>query len=60
METFREVRANKRHRRDIHIRIKEMHTHMRETELKEEEELKQCEKPIKKWKEELRIHDEQL
>jgi hypothetical protein len=38
MEEFCETRANKRHERDIHVRIKEMHTHMRETKLKDEEE----------------------
>jgi hypothetical protein len=43
MEVFREARANKRHERDLHIHIKQMYTHMRETELKKEEELKQCE-----------------
>jgi hypothetical protein len=37
-----------------------MHTHMGETELKEEEELKQHEEALKKWEEELRILDEQL
>jgi hypothetical protein len=30
--------------RDLHIRIKEMHIHMRETKLKEEEELKNMKK----------------
>jgi hypothetical protein len=41
IEEFCEARANKRRERDIKVRIKEMHTHMRETELmKEEEELK--------------------
>jgi hypothetical protein len=40
MEEFREARANKHHERDIHVHIKGMHTHMRETELKEEEEVK--------------------
>jgi hypothetical protein len=43
MEAFREVRANKHSERDLHIYIKEMHIHMRETKLKEEEELKQRE-----------------
>jgi phosphoribosyl-dephospho-CoA transferase len=33
---------------------------MRETELKEEEELKQCEEALKKREEELRIQEEQL
>jgi hypothetical protein len=43
MEEFREARANKHCERDLHVRIMEMHTHMREIELNEEEELKQCE-----------------
>jgi hypothetical protein len=47
IEEFCEARANKRRERDIKVRIKEMHTHMRETELMEEEELKQCEEAIK-------------
>jgi hypothetical protein len=38
MEEFREARANKRRERDIYVCIKEMHIHMRETELNEEEE----------------------
>jgi hypothetical protein len=55
-----ESRANKRHKRDIHVCINEMHTHMREIELKEEEEFKQHKEVLKKWEEELRILDEQL
>jgi hypothetical protein len=47
IEEFCEARANKRRERDIKVRIKEMHTHMRETELMEEEEVKQCEEVIK-------------
>jgi hypothetical protein len=47
MEEFHQVRTNKHHERDLHIRIKEIHTHMRETELKEKEELKQCEEALK-------------
>jgi hypothetical protein len=55
IESFCEARANKRHERDIHdVHIKEMHTHMIEIELKEEEEVKQHEEALKKWKEELR------
>jgi hypothetical protein len=38
MEEFHQARANKHRESDLHIRIKEMHTHMRETKLKEEEE----------------------
>jgi hypothetical protein len=37
MEEFCEVRTNKCHERDLYIHIKEMHTYLRETELKEEE-----------------------
>jgi hypothetical protein len=46
MEEFCQVRANKCHERDLHVRIKEIHTHIREIKLKEEEEeeLKQYEK----------------
>jgi hypothetical protein len=59
MEEFHEAGANKHHERDLHVRIKEMHTHIREIELKEEEELKQCE-ALKKWGGGLRIWEEQL
>jgi hypothetical protein len=37
-----------------------MHTHMRKTELKEEEEVRQHDQAIKKREEELRIQKEQL
>jgi hypothetical protein len=37
-----------------------MHTHVRGTELKIEEELQQCEEALKKWEEELRIQEEQF
>jgi hypothetical protein len=33
MEEFRQAKANKHRERDLNIHIKEMHTHMRETEL---------------------------
>jgi hypothetical protein len=48
MEEFHQARANKCRERDLHVRIKEMHTHMREIELNEEEEFKQCEESMKK------------
>jgi hypothetical protein len=48
MEIFCEARANKRCERDLQVRIKKMYTHMRETELKEEEGFKQCEQALKK------------
>jgi hypothetical protein len=47
MKEFREATANKRRERDLHVWLKEMHTHMRETELKEEEELQQREEALK-------------
>jgi hypothetical protein len=61
MDAFCEAWASKRHQRDLHIRWKEMHTHMGETEMKEEEErLKQCEKSSQKTGGKLRIQEEQL
>jgi hypothetical protein len=42
--------------RELDIHIKEMHTHMRGTELKEEE-LQKCEEALKKREEELVIHE---
>jgi hypothetical protein len=60
MEIFREARANKRHERDLHVCWKEMHTHMREAELKKEEELKQYEEALRKREEELRIQKEEF
>jgi hypothetical protein len=63
MEEFHQARANKGRERDLHVHIKEMHTRMRLTELKEEEEeeeLKQCEKALKKWEEGLGVREEQL
>jgi hypothetical protein len=59
MEAFCEARDNKHNKRDLHVCIKEMHTHMRETELKEEEEeeeeIKQREEALRKQEEELGI-----
>jgi hypothetical protein len=40
MEEFHQARANKHRESDLHIHIKEIHTHMRETKLKEEEAIK--------------------
>jgi hypothetical protein len=48
MEEFHQARAKKRCERNLHVRIKEIHTHMRETEVKEEEELKQHKESLKK------------
>jgi hypothetical protein len=38
MEEFCQARANKRRKSDLYVHIKEIQTHMRETELKEEKE----------------------
>jgi hypothetical protein len=38
MEAFHKAWASKRCERELHICIKEIHTHMWETELKEKEE----------------------
>jgi hypothetical protein len=59
MEEFRQARANKHRERDLHIHIKKMRMHIRETKLKEEEELKQRE-VLQKWDEELSIREKQL
>jgi hypothetical protein len=48
MEEFHQARTNKRCERNLHVRIKEIHTYMRETEVKEEEELKQHKESLKK------------
>jgi hypothetical protein len=48
MEAFREATANKRRERYLHVCLNEINTHMRETEMKEEEELKQCEEALRK------------
>jgi hypothetical protein len=37
IEAFCEARANKHCERDLHVHIKEIHSHMRETELKKKE-----------------------
>jgi hypothetical protein len=51
MEKFCQAMASKYRKRDLHVHIKEMHTHMREIELKEEEELQQCKEALKKLEE---------
>jgi hypothetical protein len=50
MKAFHEARTSKRPKRDLHVYWNQMHTHMRETGLKaeEEEELQQREKALKK------------
>jgi uncharacterized protein YhaN len=59
-EAFYEAWASKQRERELHIRIKEMHTYMRDIELKEEEDLLHCDKAIKKREKELRVQEEQL
>jgi hypothetical protein len=59
MEAFYEERASKWRERELHVHITEMYSHMRKTELKEEE-LQQHERAIKKREEELGIHEKQL
>jgi hypothetical protein len=51
MEEFCHAMASKYRERDLHVYIKEMHTHIREIELKEEEELQQCKEALKKLEE---------
>jgi hypothetical protein len=58
MEEMRERRAKKLEGRELDIRIKEMHAHMRGTELKEEEEeLREHKEVLKKREEELVIRE---
>jgi hypothetical protein len=52
MEEMRERRARKLKVRELDIRIKEMHAHMRGTELKEE--------ALKKREEKLAIHEREF
>jgi hypothetical protein len=51
MEEMHERRARQLKAREFDIRIKEMHAHMRGTELKEEEELREREEALKKREE---------
>jgi hypothetical protein len=61
MKAFYEARARKWCEKELHVRIKEICTHVRRTELKEdEEEPRQSEEVIKKLEEELRRREEQL
>jgi hypothetical protein len=57
MEEMHGRRARQLEAREFDIQIKEMHAHMRATELKEEEELHECEEALKKKEEELAIHE---
>jgi hypothetical protein len=54
MKEMRERWARQIERRELDIRIKEMHAHMRGTELKEEEE------ELQKYKEALKNREEEL
>jgi hypothetical protein len=56
MKEMRERWARQIERRELDIRIKEMHAHMRGTELKEEEE----EEELQKYKEALKNREEEL
>jgi ATP-dependent helicase YprA (DUF1998 family) len=58
MEEMRERWARQLEGREFDIHIKKMHAHMRDTELKEEEEeeLREREEALKKREEELAIH----
>jgi hypothetical protein len=60
MEAFHESRGRKWHEKEQHVSIKGMHTHTRETKVKEEEELQQREETIEKPEEKLRLHEQQL
>jgi hypothetical protein len=56
MKEMRERWTRQIERRELDIRIKEMHAHMRGTELKEEEE----EEELQKYKEALKNREEEL
>jgi hypothetical protein len=55
MEEFHEARVNKHRERDLHVRIKEMHTHIREIELKKNKNSLNNVKKLQKKEEGLRI-----
>jgi hypothetical protein len=61
MEEMCRRRARQLEAREFDIRIKEMHAHMRCTELKEEEEeLRECEEALKKREEEFAIREREF
>jgi hypothetical protein len=61
MEEMRERWARQLEGRELDIRIKEMHAHMRGTKLEqEEEELQECEEALKKREEKLLAHEREL
>jgi hypothetical protein len=53
MEKIRERRARQLEGRELDIQIKEMHAHMRGTELEQEEEVREHEEALKKREEEV-------
>jgi hypothetical protein len=55
MEEFHKARVNKHRERDLHVRIKEMHTHIREIELKKNKNSLNNVKKLQKKEEGLRI-----
>jgi hypothetical protein len=61
IEEMHERRARQLKGRELDIRIKEMHAHMRGTELKvEEEELQEHEEALEKREEELTIREREF
>jgi hypothetical protein len=60
MEKIRERRARQLEGRELDIQIKEMHAHMRGTELEQEEEVREHEEALKKREEEVLTHEREL
>jgi hypothetical protein len=60
MEEMCERRGRKLEARDLDIWIKEMHAHMRGTELEQEEELREREEDLKKGEEEVLACEREL
>jgi hypothetical protein len=60
MEGMRERQARQLEARELDIRIKEMHAHMRGIELEQEEDLQRREKALKKREEELLAREQEL
>jgi hypothetical protein len=60
MEEMRGRQARQLEAKEFDIWIKEMHAHMRVIELKEEEELRECEEALKKREEELAIREREF
>jgi hypothetical protein len=57
MEEMHDRRARQLEERELDIRIKKMHAHMRVTKLIEEEEIQEHEEALKKREEELVIRE---